>query len=56
MLNTLTIQNSLTEGCKVSQIMPFLKIIAQQQKLGSIKKLSNYNKAYRILKLSINHN
>jgi len=37
MLNTLSIQNSLTEGCKVSQIMPFLKIIAQQQKLNLTK-------------------
>jgi len=34
MLNTPTIDNQLTEGCKVSQIMPFLKIIAQQQKLN----------------------
>lgn len=55
MLNTLTIQNSLTEGCKVSQIMPFLKIIAAQQKLN-LTKLSHYRKAKRILLISINQN
>jgi len=37
MLNQLPIDNQLTEGCKLSQIMPFLKIIAQQQKLNLTK-------------------
>lgn len=50
------INNTLPEGIKMSAILPFLKIIAAQQNLGSIKKLSVYNKAKRILKLSINHN
>jgi len=51
-----SITNQLTKGVKKSAIDPFLEIIAAQQNLGSIKKLSVYNKAYRILKLSINHN
>jgi len=55
MLNQLPIDNQLTEGCKLSQIMPFLKIIAQQQKLN-LTKLSHYRKAKRILLISINQN
>jgi len=54
-MNVPTIQNSLTEGCKVSQIMPFLKIIAAQQKLN-LTRLSHYRKAKRILLISINQN
>lgn len=55
MLNTIPIDNQLTQGCKVSQIMPFLNIIAQQQKLN-LTKLSHYRRAKRILLISINQN
>jgi hypothetical protein len=55
MLNPIQIQNSLTPGCKVSQIMPFLKIISQQQNLN-LTKLSHYRRAKRILLISINQN
>ena len=55
MLNPLTIDNQLTEGIKLSQIMPFLKIIAQQHNLN-LTRLSHYRKAKRILLISINQN
>lgn len=55
MLNPIQIDNQLTKGCKVSQIMPFLKIIAAQQKMN-LNKLSNYRRAKRILLISINQN
>jgi len=50
-----TIQNTLPEGIKMSGILPFLKIIAAQQKLD-ISKLSHYRKAKRFLLISINQN
>jgi len=50
-----TIQNTLPEGIKMSAILPFLKIIAAQQKLD-LRKLSHYRKAKRILLISINQN
>jgi len=49
------IHNTLPEGIKMSAILPFLKIIAAQQKLD-ISKLSGYRKAKRILLISINQN
>jgi hypothetical protein len=50
-----TIQTNLTKGVKMSAILPFLKIIAQQQKLN-LTKLSQFNKAKRFLLISINQN
>jgi hypothetical protein len=50
-----SIDNQLTTGIKMSAILPFLKIIAAQQKLD-LSKLSGFKKAKRILLISINHN
>jgi hypothetical protein len=50
-----TIDNTLPEGIKMSSILPFLKIIAAQQKLD-LSKLSGYRKAKRFLLISINQN
>ena len=50
-----TITNQLPEGIKMSAILPFLKIIAAQQKLD-LRKLSHYRKAKRFLLISINQN
>lgn len=51
-----SITNQLTQGCKMSQIKPFLEILAQQHKLGNLKKLSTYKRAKRLLLISINQN
>jgi hypothetical protein len=48
-------QTNLKQGVKMSAILPFLKIIAQQQKLN-LNKLSQFNKAKRFLLISINQN
>jgi hypothetical protein len=40
---------------KMSAILPFLKIIAQQQKLN-IRRLSDFKKALRYLQISIMQN
>jgi hypothetical protein len=50
-----TIQTNLKEGVKLSAILPFLKIIAQQQKLD-LTRLTQFNKAKRFLLISINQN
>jgi len=49
------IQTNLTKGVKMSAILPFLKIIAQQQNLN-LTKLTQFNKAKRFLLISINQN
>ena len=43
------------EGVKLSQAVPFLKVIAHQNKLV-LSKLSNFKKASRILLISISNN
>jgi hypothetical protein len=48
-------QNNLKQGIKLSEVLPMLKIIAQQQKLD-LSKLSGYRKAKRFLLISINQN
>lgn len=48
-------QNNLKQGVKMSAILPFLNIIAQQQKLN-LNKLRQFNKAKRFLLISINQN
>jgi hypothetical protein len=48
-------QNNLKQGVKMSAILPFLKIIAQQQKLD-LTRLTQFNKAKRFLLISINQN
>jgi hypothetical protein len=48
-------QNNLKQGIKLSEVLPMLKIIAQQQKLN-LTKLSQFNKAKRFLLISINQN
>jgi hypothetical protein len=48
-------QNNLKKGVKLSEVLPMLKIIAQQQKLN-LTKLSQFNKAKRFLLISINQN
>lgn len=50
------IDNQLNPATKMSVLLPLLEIIARQQKLGDIKKLSNFKKAKRILLISINQN
>jgi hypothetical protein len=50
-----TIQTNLKQGVKLSAILPFLKIIAQQQKLD-LTRLTQFNKAKRFLLISINQN
>jgi hypothetical protein len=50
-----TIQTNLKEGVKLSAILPFLKIIAQQQNLD-LTRLTQFNKAKRFLLISINQN
>jgi len=49
------IENQLTPNVRMSAILPFLKIIAAQQKLD-LSKLSHYRKAKRFLLISINQN
>lgn len=51
-----TIDNQLTPGCKMSQIKPFLEILAKQHNLGSLTRLSTYKRAKRLLIISINQN
>lgn len=51
-----TITNQLTTGVKLSQIRPFLEILAIQHNLGDIKHLSTYKRAKRLLLISINQN
>jgi hypothetical protein len=48
-------QNNLKQGIKLSEVLPMLKIIAQQQNLN-LTKLSQFNKAKRFLLISINQN
>ena len=50
-----TIQTNLTKGVRLSAILPFLKIIAQQQNLD-LTRLTQFNKAKRFLLISINQN
>ncbi len=48
-------QTNLKEGVKMSEILPLLKIIAQQHKLD-LTRLTQFNKAKRYLIISINQN
>jgi hypothetical protein len=48
-------QNNLKQGIKLSEVLPMLKIIAQQQKLD-LTRLTQFNKAKRFLLISINQN
>jgi hypothetical protein len=50
-----TIQTNLKQGVKMSEVLPMLKIIAQQQKLD-LTRLTQFNKAKRFLLISINQN
>lgn len=50
-----TITNQLTQAVKVSQVLPFLKIIGAQNRLD-LTKVSQFKKAFRILNISINQN
>jgi len=42
-------------ACKMSQVKPFMEIVAQQQGL-KLNRLSQYRKALKIVKLSILNN
>lgn len=56
-MNTIhpSIENKLKKGIKMSAVLPFLQIIAQQQRLD-LTRLSHFKKAHRYLLISINQN
>jgi hypothetical protein len=56
-MNTIhsAIDNTLKKGIKMSAVLPFLQIIAKQQRLD-LTRLSHFKKAYRYLLISINQN